>query len=316
MVVAADAQTRGGPLAAMSNPAQPETIKAPSSLYRAKLWYLGLAVVRVLPRSVLRAVCVLLAEIYYRVQRDRREVVLQNLLPAFGDDRAAAEKAAHRLHRNFAGKLVDLWRAESGLPIRDWLTEPSGLEIIKTAYARKAGVLFITLHLGNWEHGGLLLSQVGIPLTVLTLAEPDDGLTELRRDLRKRCGVDTLVIGQDSFAFVEVIKRLQEGAALAIALDRPPPKGAVMVKLFGRDFGVPSAAAELARASGCALIGVTIARRPAGFEVKVLPEFSYERKALADREARNRLTQEILRAFEPEIRKDIDQWYQFVPVWP
>jgi lauroyl/myristoyl acyltransferase len=72
----------------------------------------------------------------------------------------------------------------------------------------------------------------------------------------------------------------------------------------------------LARASGCALIGVTIVRRNAGYAVKVLPEFTYDRRALGQREARRELTQKILRAFEPHIRQDIDQWYQFVPIWP
>ena len=88
------------------------------------------------------------------------------------------------------------------------------------------------------------------------------------------------------------------------------------VKLFGQPFEAPAAAAELARASGCALIGVTIARRREGFAVKVLPEFTYDRPALGNREARRELTQQILRAFEPQIREDIDQWYQFVPIWP
>jgi hypothetical protein len=37
---------------------------------------------------------------------------------------------------------------------------------------------------------------------------------------------------------------------------------------------------------------------------------------LGKREARQELTQQILRAFEPEIRQHLDQWYQFVPVWP
>jgi lauroyl/myristoyl acyltransferase len=288
----------------------------PSSFYRAGLWRLGLGVVRVLPAAFVKGFCVLVAEVYYLVQRRRRRVVVENFLPVFGGDRLAAEKAAHRLHRKFALKLVDLWRAESGVPVRNWLVNEPELEIIHAARRRGRGVLFITLHLGNWEHGGLLLTQLGIPLTVLTLAEPDDGLTDLRIELRKRCGVGTLVIGQDSFAFVEVIKQLQAGAALAISLDRPPAHGAVPVEFFGRTFEAPVAAAELARASGCALIGVTLVRRPAGYAVKVLPEFNYDRKALGNREARRELTWQILRAFEPQIRQDVDQWYQFVPIWP
>jgi predicted RND superfamily exporter protein/lauroyl/myristoyl acyltransferase len=287
----------------------------PSSFYRAGLWHFGLAVVRILPVGLVKGFCLIVAEIYYRVQRERREMVVENFLPVLGGDHAAARKAAHGLFQKFSAKLVDLWRVESGVPVNEWLTNAPELDIIHAARDRGRGVLFITLHLGNWEHGGLLLNQLGIQLTVLTLAEPDDGLTDLRIALRRRCGVETLIIGQDSFAFVEVIKRLQAGEALAISIDRPAARGGVAIEFFGRMFDAPVAAAELARASGCALIGVTLVRRPNGYLVKVLPEFAYDRRELGRREARQELTQKILRAFEPEIRKDVDQWYQFVPLW-
>jgi predicted RND superfamily exporter protein/lauroyl/myristoyl acyltransferase len=284
--------------------------------YRAGLWRLGLTVVRILPAGLVKGFAVMLAEFYWRFQRGRCEVVVQNFLPVLAGDRVAAEKAARAAHRKFAAKLVDLWRVESGEPVQNWLTDPGGLEIIHAARQRGHGTLFITLHLGNWEHGGLLLAQFGIRLTVLTQAEPDDGLTDLRIASRARYGVDTLVIGRDNFAFVEVIKQLQAGADLAVSLDRPPERGGVTVEFFGHPFEASLAAAELARASGCALIGVTIVRQPDGYAVKVLPEFTCDRKALGSREARRELTQQILRAFEPEIRKHIDQWYQFTPIWP
>jgi hypothetical protein len=62
--------------------------------------------------------------------------------------------------------------------------------------------------------------------------------------------VETLVVGQGSFAFIEAIKRLQTGAALALPLDRPPARGDVSVDLFGQPFEAPVAAAELAWAKG------------------------------------------------------------------
>jgi len=288
---------------------------AQPAFYRVGLWRLGLVIVRILPVGLVKGVALLLAEVYWRFQRHRCEVVVQNFLPVFGGNRAEAENVAHRLHRKFATKMVDLWRVESGAPVRNWLTNPSELDIIRTARQRGYGAIFITLHLGNWEHGGLLLNQLGIRLTILTQAEPDDGLTDLRIEARRRCGVETLVIGQDDFAFVEVIKKLQAGADLAISLDRPPERGGVPIEFFGHPFEASLAAAELARASGCALIGVTIVRRPNGYAVRVLPEFTYDRKALGNRDDRRELTQQILRAFEPEIRKDMDQWYQFTPIW-
>jgi KDO2-lipid IV(A) lauroyltransferase len=272
--------------------------------------------VRILPAGLVKRFAMITAELYLLFQRRRYEVVVQNLLPVFGGDRAAAEKAARAIHRNFAAKMVDLWRVESGESVRNWLTTPGELEIIQGAQKRGRGTLLITLHLGNWEHGGLLLTQLGIRLTILTQAEPDDGLTELRIASRARYGVDTLIIGRDSFAFVEVIKKLQAGADLAMSLDRPPDRGGVVVDFFGHPFEASLAAAELARASGCALIGVTIVRRPDGYAVKVLPEFAYDRKVLGSRDARRELTRQILRAFEPEIRNNINQWYQFTPIWP
>ncbi len=287
-----------------------------SAFYCAGLWRLGLVIVRLLPVGLTKGLGVLMVKTYIQFHPKRREIVVQNLLPVLAGDRLAAEETAGRLYRNFALKMVDLWRVESGVPVRDWLANDAELEIIRTAHQRGRGIIFVTLHLGNWEHGGLLLAQLGIPLTILSQAEPDGRLTELRIASRRRLGVETLIIGQDSFAFIEVLKKLQDGATLALALDRPMARGGSAVEFFGRPFEAPIAAADLARASGCAVIGVTIARRPAGYAVKVLPEFIYDRKALENREARVEFTQRILRAFEPAIRQDTDQWYQFVPIWP
>ena len=148
------------------------------------------------------------------------------------------------------------------MPVHNWLTREEEQETIHAAWKRGRGVLFLTPHLGNWEHGGLLLAQMGIKLTVLTQPEPEDSLTDLRSASRARWGIETLIVGRDEFAFLEVIKRLQDGAALAITIDRPPERSAVLVNLFGRPFKVSLVAAELARASGCALVGVTVVRRP------------------------------------------------------
>ena len=89
---------------------------------------------------------------------------------------------------------------------------------------------------------------------------------------------------------------------------------AVMPKRAGGDLA--KAAAELARASGCALLGVTVVRQAGGYAAQILPEFHYDRSALGNREARRELTQTILRGFEPAIRQHPDQWFHFVPLWP
>jgi len=125
-----------------------------------------------------------------------------------------------------------------------------------------------------------------------------------------------IVIGRDPFAFVEIIRRLEAGAAVALLVDRPPETSAEMVELFGRKFATSIAPAELARASGCVLLPVYLPRTDQGYAAHILPQIPYDRAALRSREARHKLTQEIMRAFETPIRQHLDQWYHFVPIWP
>jgi KDO2-lipid IV(A) lauroyltransferase len=211
---------------------------------------------------------------------------------------------------------MDLWRYESGMPVDTWFANDPDWGIFEAAYQRGRGVLLLTPHLGNWEIGGAVLCQHGVKLLAITQAEPGEGLTELRRKSRARWGIETLVIGGDGFAFVEIIKWLQNGGTVALLIDRPPAAKAVTVELFGRPFDASIAAAELARASGCALVGVTMVQTAKGYRAHILPEFQYDRQSLGNREARHELTRQILRAFEPEIQQHPEQWFHFIPIWP
>ncbi len=288
----------------------------PSSLYRTEVWLLGLLMGRLLPEKLCRRASRMLAMLYHQTQSGRREIVIQNLLPALNGERPAAARAARKLFEQFALKVTDLWRFESGVAVDEWPAEWSGWEIFSAAQARGRGVLLVTPHLGNWEFGGAYLAKHGHKLLVLTQAEPEQRLTQLRQNSRARRGIETFVVGEDAFAFVEIIKRLQDGATVALLVDRPPASTAVTVELFGRPFRASIAAAELARASGCAIIPTYVVREGNGYQAHLLPEIRYDRAAIGDRTSRIQLTQQILRAFEPAIRQYVEQWYHFVPIWP
>ncbi len=298
----------------------PSTLDArrstPSFFYRAEFWRIGLCIARFLPRKLCAFLSCSLARMYWFLVPQRREIVIQNLLPALNNDRAAATTKAKAVFHQFALKLADLWRYESGSPIDDMFGPASGWEHLAQAQSEKRGVLLLTPHLGNWEFGGPWLTQKGIRLQVITLDEPGEGFTKLRQASRARRNIDTLVIGNDPFAFLEIIRRLEAGATVALLVDRPPPATAVTVELFGRPFSASIAAAELARASGCILLPVYLPRTGAGYAAHVLPPIPYDRAALRDRKVRQQLTQEILHAFEPILCEHLDQWFHFVPIWP
>lgn len=290
-------------------------LERPSAAYGPAVWRLGMWAVRFFPRSLCRLFGFAAATAYWLFRPQRLRVLEENLLPAFAGNRRAARRAARSLMANFAVKIGDLLRYEGGSSREITLTRWSGYEIFAAALERGQGVLLVTPHLGNWEVGGLLLAQRGARLLVLTQAEPGQGFTELRQEARNRWGIETLVVGQDAFAFVEIIKRLQEGATVALLVDRPPPNSAVEVEFLGHPFRASIAPAELARASGCAVVPVYIVAQGDGYSAHVLPEISYDRRALGNREARRQFAGEMMRVFEPVIRQHPDQWYHFVPVW-
>jgi KDO2-lipid IV(A) lauroyltransferase len=290
--------------------------RSPSIFYQSNLWSLGLFLARNLPMNLSQQICRVAASIYWRINSTRREVVIQNLLIPLKGDRAKAVQASKELFQQFAIKLVDVWRYESGIPIDDLFCELTGWENFLAAQNQKRGVLILTPHLGNWEFGAPLLANRGFKLLVVTLDEPDSRLTEMRQAARAKWGIETLVIGQDPFAFVEIIRRLEAGATVALLVDRPPQNSAMPVQLFGKPFSSSVAAAELARASGCVLLPVYMPRVKNGYAAHILPEISCHRPELRSVEARRKLTQEIMNVFEKPIQEHLDQWYHFVPIWP
>jgi KDO2-lipid IV(A) lauroyltransferase len=289
--------------------------QGPSLFYGALIWRLGLGLARVLPSGLLKGLAGAVAVTYFRIFPRRREVVVRNLLPLMGGDAGTAAQTGRRLFRTFAGKLVDLWRFEAGLPVTDAFGELTGWEHFLAAQKSGRGVLLVTPHLGNWEFGAPLLTDHGYKLHVITLVEPGVGLTELRQAARAKQGIETTVIGRDPFAFVEIIRRLEAGATVALLMDRPPKASAVDVKLCGKPFAASIAAAELARATNCLLLPVYLPLVNGRYEAHILPPVDYERASLRDPAARQRLTQELVAALEPAIRRYPEQWYHFVPVW-
>jgi KDO2-lipid IV(A) lauroyltransferase len=297
-------------------PPLPDRLLRPSALYRAELWRVGLALARRLPHFIFTRLARDLAHLYWLSCPRRRRVVVENLLPPLHGERKAARITAHELFLQFAVKLTDLWRYESGLSIYNLFHDLTGWEHFQAAQARRRGVLFLTVHLGNWEFGAPLLTERGVKLQVITLAEPQPRLTELRQAARARWGIETLTLGEDPFAPLEIIRRLEANNSVALLMDRPPNSTAVPVTLFGRPFAASISAAELARASGCALLPVYLPRTARGYVAHILPEVAYDRRALGNRQARAELTQQIMSAFEPAIRLYLNQWYHFVPIWP
>lgn len=311
-----NAASSGSSTSAAVPPAPLGAISGPSRLYRASLWRAAVFAARHCPHLPFGFLASQVGKAYWLASAARRRVVFENLLPVVRGDRLTARIATRELFQQFALKLADLWRYESGLSIYNLFRDFTGWEHYERAQQDHRGVLLVTLHLGNWEFGAPVLTQRGVKLKVVTGPEPEARLTAIRQAARQRWGIETIAVGDNPFAAIDVVRELEDRQTVALLMDRPHPSTAVTVNLFGRPFQASIAAAELARASGCAVIPVCLPRTSSGYLAHILPEIPCDRRSIGGRASRIEFTQRIMSAFEPALRLYVNQWYHFVPIWP
>lgn len=189
----------------------------------------------------------------------------------------------------------------------------SGIEHIEHARRLGKGCLFVTGHLGFFELGGLVMSQMGYPITALTLPEPTSELTKWRANFRKRWGVETVVVGGDAFSAVEITRYLRNGVMVALLCDRPFDSNIVQVDLPHGRIPFSTSPVLLSLLSGAPLVAVSITRQPDGkFEIHadppMLPEWLPEGREATLAHFTRKLAQDHL---IPMFSRHPEQWHHF-----
>jgi KDO2-lipid IV(A) lauroyltransferase len=197
--------------------------------------------------------------------------------------------------------------------VLDMLGEKSGIEHIESARAIGKGCLFVTGHLGFFELGGLAMSQLGYPITALTLPEPTPELTEWRAQFRRRWGVETVVVGADAFSAVEITRRLREGAMVALLCDRPFDANVAEVDLPHGRIPFSTSPVLLSLLSGAPIVAVSITRQADGkFEIRaeppMFPEWLPEGREATLAHFTTRLAKDHL---VPLFQRRPEQWLHF-----
>ena len=193
------------------------------------------------------------------------------------------------------------------------LGKKTGIEHIEHARSLGKGCLFVTGHLGFFELGGLAMSQMGYPITALTLPEPTSELTDWRAQFRKRWGVETVVVGGDAFSAVEITRHLRNGALVALLCDRPFDSNTVTVDLPNGRIPFSTSPVLLSLLSGAPLVAVSITRQPDGkFEIQadppMFPEWLPEGREATLAHFTRRLALDHL---VPMFARHPDQWHHF-----
>lgn len=197
----------------------------------------------------------------------------------------------------------------------DLLGFRQGFEHLQRARDGGRGCLLVTGHLGFFELGGLVMAQLGFPMTALTLPEPSTALTEWRAGFRARWGVKTIVVGNDSFSVLEIVRSLQQGAFVASLADRPYDGNSVPVDLPHGRIRFSTGPVLLALLAGCPIVPVGITRQADGLYHIEARAYIMPRWQPAGRTATlEHYTREVAGALVPLFAAYPEQWYHFAPL--
>jgi len=271
-----------------------------------------------LPARLTYAGAVLLGELTYVAWATRRRVTKANFAVVLGkpQDHPDVARVARRTFRNFAKYITEIMRFPR-LDPQDFarLVRVEGWEHLKEGLARNRGVIFVSIHFGNFDLGGARIAN-DVKLNVIADDLTNQRLMDLLVGNRSH---KNITIHSPVGAAKKVLGALRRNEMVGLMMDLGPRAdafGNVEANFFGTPTRFPSVAANLARVSGAPILVTAVVReRDNTFRGIALPLIVVERtrEAAADIE---RATQAIAVGLERFVREWPDQWYIFRPMWP
>lgn len=280
------------------------------------LFRLTILVMRPFPLKVGYAIGSFVASLCYYFFRRQRRALNENLARVLGsDDKRYVDSVARRAFRNFGRYVIDfihfpvMTREEiqRRLAFDQWedLNRVTGFE---------RGVLIVTIHFGNWDHGAAALAAYGYPVNAIADTFRYPKMNQLVQGSREKLGMK--VIPRERVG-LGVFRALRQGETLAMLIDVPAPDSSIQVPFFGAPAEVSSAPARIALRTGAWVVPAVVLRGPEDPTIiRPIIDVSLRYDATGpEEEDVHRLTALIMASLERQIRRYPDQWFIFRRMW-
>jgi len=273
-----------------------------------------------LPRQVSYAIGHVGTWLAWRLMDETRSALADNLRPLFpGDTDQQLERHALTTLRNYAQDVIDFLRAlrastEDAKQL--FQVSPQHMDLFRQLLARNRGVILVTGHYGNWEIGSVFMRQIlGIPLTVVAMAEASEQVNRIRREIRDSLGTDTIEVRKSFDTALQIRRRLAENGVVAMLMDRHLGRDRVQVSFLGRQAAFLGTPALMGYLSDAPLVPCFIERLgPGRFSVEPGDPIFVSRE-IPRGEAVHMATQAFASQLDARIRVRPHHWYQFYPYW-
>jgi Kdo2-lipid IVA lauroyltransferase/acyltransferase len=255
-----------------------------------------------------RLSCVHLAnaigELGYRIDRRGRAVALANVACAFPDTTAAQQhEIVLASYRNFARAMLDLFWAPR---VTASHLRVHGYEIVKARAEReKRGILYISLHAGNWEWANLACGLAGTSSIAVAEHFANPAIAPIITRLREATGQE--IIPQEN-SMLRMMRAVKRGGRAGFLCDLGvhPAQAATVIRIFGMEISASIIHAVLAERANALLVALHTTPQPDG-TCDVRAEVIEMPSGLPTRE----IAQRCWDHFEPRLRREPGLW-----MWP
>jgi lauroyl/myristoyl acyltransferase len=276
--------------------------------------------VRTLPRAVSYALGHAGTWLAWRLMARTRAALADNLAPVLpGESRAALERRALATFRSYALDVIDFLRA-LGAPEADrrhqFRIEEEHRPLFETILGQGRGMLLVTGHYGNWEVGSVLVRRaLGIPMTIVAMAEPNPTVNRIRHEIRTSLGAETIEVRQSLETALQIRRCLAGNQVVAMLVDRHFGRDRVPVTFFGRQAWLLRTPLLMAYLSGAPLVPCFIERTgPGRFLVRPGTPLFMSTVAARDQEIA-RAAQQLADELAARVREHPEFWYHFYRFW-
>ncbi len=255
-----------------------------------------------------RLSCVHLAnaigELAARLDRRGRAVAHANVQCAFPEKNPAErEEIVRASYRNFVRAMIDLFWAPrvTAAHIR-----VHGYEAVKERAEREnRGILYISLHAGNWEWANLACGLAGMPSIAVAEHFANPAIAPIITRLREATGQQ--IIPQEN-SMLRMMRTVKRGGRAGFLCDLGvhPAQAATIVRIFGMEISASTIHAVLAERANALLVALHTMPQPDGTcDVRAV-----EIDLPADLPP-HEIAQRCWDHFEPRLRRNPGLW-----MWP
>lgn len=257
--------------------------------------------------TVYRLAALLGDTIYYCVPR-RKQVVMEGIRIAFGDqytDGEAAAIARSSCH-NFFKSRFDFLRVPT-LSREDLFSKTTlaGQDHLTAALRNNRGALLVSAHIGCWEMMGARLAAEGFPITVVSRPRSNPLVTRMWDDIQSGCGMKVLSKFNSMRA---LLTALRGGEVVGILPDQYGGKNGLLVEFFGRITSMHPVVPLVAQRMDVPVLPCVAPRDGNDvIHITIYPPLQLVNSGRSKEDLRVN-TEMLTRVFEDHIREYPDQW--------